>query len=778
MSKNYMYRSGIKASVLIGMLASGANSFAEEDAATGDVQVLDEIIVTSQKRAANLQDTPTAITAFGEGLIKQARIQDFTDLGLKIPGFSFVSFGKNRVFPALRGGSSTLSSPGADNAVALFIDEVYFAGGGDFNLDLVDIERIEVLRGPQGTLNGRNTTGGSINIITKQPSDTFEGEVEATFGNNNLLQFKGYVSGPLNDSGNLMGSLSFMSTDSDGGTRNRATGDRLEDDNRSTVRGKIKWEASDRTTINLSADYTRIDESNTARDFIGAAPTASLLVAEGFQPDNDAFVVDQFDSGNFRSDSWGASIRVTTDFDSGTFTSITAYRGLDNSQSPEDIIGVPLRFAGVAEARDKKQFTQELRWTSESEGRFSWIGGLFFLYQDDARRTDWVTTYDPSTFAGALQSINFCPDQGGELNFALPECVVDFPELFNENNSTTFQKSETTSYSAYLEGRYEILDNVSLITGGRMTYDRKTATGFNSGDTDFIFNPEAFVIDDELSQGWSEFTPRAVIEWTPTDDIMTYASASRGFRSGAYQFSGDRAQSVIPVDTESVWSYELGFKSRFWQDRVQLNAALFQADYKGFQFYLVTPEGDVIANNAGKAQVRGFEVELTALPIDNLNVYVNYSYQDGETSDFPADLELPDGISPPQTPKHSINAGFSYSIVTDNGMEIMPYVDYQYKSPYQLELTPDPAFESKVDHLLNAGIVINFPDGNWSANIWGKNLTQKKIVVSGQDLRIFAYSFDEAFNPGSPNFIPSASTANMPAYAPPRTYGITLNRKF
>tara|TARA_R110000772_G_scaffold249588_3_gene364092 strand:+ start:243 stop:2582 length:2340 start_codon:yes stop_codon:yes gene_type:complete len=778
---------------------SSSAAFAQDEAANSAAQTstgIGEIVVTAQRREQSLQDTPIAVTAFTSETLEQARVQSFGDLITKIPGFSINSFTKSRQSVALRGGSSSLSSPGSDNAVALFIDDIYFGASGDFETaNLFDLERIEVLRGPQGTLFGRNSTGGAIMIVTKDPVPGPTGAVELSVGNYDLVQAKGFVSGSLNDSDTILGSLAFAATNQDGTSYNRATDERIDDVNRVSIRGKIKWLMAEDVSLLVTGSYGKVNETNEARDFLGATPTADSLEAIGFVPDRNPRVVDQFSSGRFNSRNWLVSAKLEARFDSGIFTSITGYRDNNSDQTPSDYVGTPVRMFSIAEPRHLKQFSQEFRWVSATSGPLDWTAGLYFLHQSDRRSSFTETFYDPSTFAGARQAGVLCPGiQGDERNFALPACVAAFPERFdpdNPNEVERFQRSSVYSYAAYLEGSYELTDQLTLTLGGRITHDRKTASGGARGDLDWVLNPLANASPggfegtaagwrvSGLEKSWTAFTPRAIVDWKPSEEILVYGTISRGVRSGAYSFGSIEATSVVPVEPEFVWNYEIGMKRQFFDNRARLNLAAFQANYKGAQFfYFDNTAGSYIFDNAGKSRVRGIEVEATLIPVRGLTLSSNYTYQTGKISGFPPESGLENGITPAQTPKHTLNLGASYEVALASGGTLGIFGDFQYKSKYQLETDPSPAFTSRVKGLVNGSIAYTTPNERWVLSVWGKNLTNENIKVYGNDFKFLLYTFDEAYNSSSPNFNPDADTANMPRYAPPRTFGASLKYSF
>lgn len=748
-----------------------------------DKAQLVEIIVTAERISTRLQDTPLAITAFDGGTIERTRVQSVSDLVPRIPGFSVNSVSRSRVNPALRGGSSSLTAPASDQAVALFVDEVYYGSSGDFDVDLFDIERVEVLRGPQGTLFGRNSTGGSIAIVTKEPSSEVQGGVEASVGNYEMVQARGFMTGALNGSKSMLGSLAFTTTDRSGTSRSRALDADVDTVDRTSVRGKLKWLFSDATSLLLSGDYNRVNETGEARDFLGAAPQNGA-----FEPDRDSRVTDQFTAGGFRSESWGLSSKLEQQFGAGALVAISAYRHARTSEQPNDQIGSPALIFALADNRELDQFTQEVRFASELEGPFNFVGGVFYLHQNDRRTSDWFWQHRPDTFAGVLQAVSFCqPDQGFEFESVNPACLASRPELFEAGAAAWFQKSEADSYAAFLQAKYQITPEVTLTAGGRYSIDRKTAAGYVNGDLSFAMNPvEApgfmgtaggYALN-KVSERWNAFTPRVTIDWKPADELMFYVTASRGYRSGAYQLENDATLAGVPLDPEFVWNYEAGLKSRFFNNTVQTNLAAFHARYSDLQFQFTDENGQSEVDNAGKARVRGIETELTWHPVRGLNLGANYSYQTGEVRRIPEELGIPEGIEPAQMPKHSLNLTGAYSLDFADGSTVTLSADMQYKSKYQLELNPDPAFTSQVKNIINANISYQTPNQKWHFTLWGKNLTDEDVVIYGNDIRFFVYSFNEAFNPEAANFNPAAATSRIVRYAPPRTYGVTARFDF
>jgi len=762
-------------------MALNASSAAAQETANADTAAqsndgkIADIIVTADRRESRLQDTPLAITAFDEGTVDRARIQSVGDLVPRIPGFSINSVTRSRLNPALRGGSSSLTAPGADQAVALFVDEVYYGSSGDFNLDLFDIERVEVQRGPQGTLNGRNSTGGSISIVTKDPSAELEGGVEASLGNYDLVQARGYITSALNESESLLGSLAFTASNRGGTSYNRYLDRDIDTVDRMSIRGKLKWLLSDDTSLLLAGDYSKVNETGEARKFLGPSPADNP-----YQGDPDPRVTDQFSNGGFDSKSWGVSAKLEHQFEAGTLVSISAFRKSRSSEELGDQIGQGPLIFGSGDDLALDQFTQEVRFASDLDGPLNFVGGVFFLYQKASRDANWAWQHNPTTLAGVQQALAFCVDQDPEEFFEVnPACITNRPELFERGDAVWSQRTNVYSYAAFLQANYKITPEVTLTVGGRITKDRKTVAGYVAGDLSFAVNQVAdpgfmgtaggYSVA-KMSKSWTAFTPRFTLDWKPTDDLMLYATASRGYRSGAFQIENDTT--VPALEPEFVWNYEAGLKSRFLDNRVQLNIAAFNAQYSNLQFQFTDDNGNSSVSNAGKARVRGVETELTVNPAKGLSLGANYSFQKGRVTNIPASTEIPNGINTAQTPKHSLNLTALYEADLANGGIVTLSADWQYKSKYQLELNPDPAFTSKTPGLLNGSISYTTPNEKWQFTVWGKNLTDKDVVIYGNDFRFFSYSTAEFF------FDPDVATSKIVRYAEPRTYGVSAKVSF
>lgn len=748
---------------------------------------LDEIVVTAQRRAQNTQDVPIAINAFSNQKVERLRIQDFTSLSVNVPGFSVNSFSKSRLNPSLRGGSSSLASAGAEQAVGLFIDDQYFGGAGDFEIDLFDVERIEVLRGPQGTLFGRNTTGGSINVVTRRPSEEFEAKVSATVGNYNALEFRGLVTGPLSD--NLSALVAFSSRDRSGTSLNLTTGNRVDDTDRSSFRGKLLWEPTDTLEVLATLGFSRAGETGVARDaiFNDVPITNQDLIDIGFVPDDDPREVQSFNDGRFDSEQWTGNLRIAKDLGNAELLSITSYRNYVSDEDENSLAGVPIQAFSIADPRDIESFSQELRYTSDFEGPLNFVGGAFFFYSDERRNLAATTTWEENTFGGAFQAITFCPDQTGDdfdNGVVNPACIANLPELFTPNSFFVNERNRTTSFSAFLDGNYDVTEEVTFIAGLRYTYDRKRFNAVTGGDPDFFWNPPVSDTIDpstgvaEVGQtiaardNWDEITYRVGIQYQPTSDLQFYAMRSTGFRSGVFDAAqSDPVLAGAAVAPETVLSHEVGAKTRFFDERVQLNLALFHARYDDLQFFVNTGAAS-LTTNAGRARVRGVEVDLTAALTEELTVSAQYAHQDGTSSGIPPEAEIADGTPPQGTIPHTYMFALDYSKELSNDARVYAHFDFQRRSRFNLELEDAPQFFSETDALINMNVGYVTPDG-WDLKLWVQNLTNENIVLYGQNFWFTFYDGPTAFSNLS-----VIDDSSQPRYQAPRTYGVTITKSF
>jgi iron complex outermembrane recepter protein len=716
--------------VLCSMTVVAADGFAAND--NEEKRPLEEIVVTAQLREQSLQDVPISIQALGAGEIADKRIDDIGDIMFEVPGLSVYSFLPSQVNPSIRGAWSLNDAPGVEQSVAMFMDGVYIGQTGFFSIDLFDIERIEVLKGPQGTLFGRNATGGALNVITSTPPDAFDASFEGTVGNYGQRDIQGIVGGPLSDT--LSGQIAFSLKDSDGFYTNIPDGKDVEAQDRFGVRGKLRYELNDAVELVLSAEHLRDKMQGTAFNLTG--DPLPYMGTEAFGP-NDKVTSDYL--GGLDNETWAYTGTVTVDTNIGTITSITGYRDSDNHVAADPDGTDVVEFEAVDDDQIE-QFSQELRLAGQANNIY-YVGGLYFVNIEHKRIQNRLFDGAP----GSLFEIALWPE---------PVLEVDGQDI------------ETTSYAAYGEITYAFEGGLSLTGGIRYTNDDKTGTSFCSSGGPLVLCPSpALTVSHDGS--WDAITPRFVAQYDFSDDFMAYGSISRGFKSGGFPLNIFNPDPQADFKPEYADNYEVGIKSRLWDQRLQMNLAMFRTDFTDLQVLEIdSSTGQTFAANAGEASTQGVELDLNVAVTDALYVYGNYSYLDSEYKSLQIEGEDYSGNKTPLTPEHSFNVGAEYTWnLPGDGGEVAMRTNVLYKSRYFISVDNDPNRTAKLDYIVNAGINYTTPGDRWEFSLWGKNLTDKRTFWITSDRGIFIQEAGD--------FFAGAQTWTV-RYTEPRTWGATV----
>lgn len=677
--------------------------------------VLEEVIVTAQKREENVQSIPIAVTALGEETIRNANMLNMDDVSRHVPGFTVTVYNPVTPQPFIRGVGSSPSDAGSDASVGVFIDGVYAGRAGGYRADMFDIQRVEVLRGPQGTLFGRNVAGGALNILTNEPTQDFAGNLELTAGDYDLWGVKGMLNGALTD--DISGRLAFSGRQRDGNTDNTVTGSELRDEDNKSVRGRLRWDITDNFSALFSADYSEDDlDGPAARNYEGADPIVVLdsvgigFLAPALLPtSSDPYKIEAAVDGYANRDMYSTTLQLDWDIALGTITSVTGYRN-SNYQFLDDVFGLAFDPAsGIAPLltnyadEDSDQFSQELRITSSGDG-LVWTAGLYYLRENVDR-------------LGA---------------FAPLGVPVDYD-----------QSAETTSYAAFAQATVPFGDNWAVTAGGRYSYDEKdfdlsaegTEIGFGLLTPDPA-NPEAGPVGYDASDDddWSKFTPKVSVEYTPNDDIFTYLTWSQGYKSGGYNGNATNyTAATTPFDEETVNNYEIGIKSDFFDDQMRLNVAAFYMDYEDLQVFVSSFEttAGLFVDNAGEADIYGVEVEYFYSPNDRLDLSATYAWLDTEIgeNDIPT---VEEGNTLTRSPKHSYSAAAQYRFPIGQLGNLLLRADYawQDKVYFQLEDPEVPAQDSY--GLLHLRAALQAHSG-WEIALWMKNVTDEEYWVHAFD---------------------------------------------
>ncbi len=715
--------------VALGCLGWSGAATAQDSAATAaDTTAQDDagaIIVTAQRRSQDLQDVPVTITVFGQEEIQDARIQEVNDVVTRTVGLSFDAFPASQPRLAVRGIGSSDRGAAGDPSSAVFIDDVYLGRPAAIAFDAFDIERIEVLKGPQGTLFGRNVVGGAINVITRKPDiDGFDASVEATYGNYNRLDGAGFVNLPFaGNTGAIRVSGAYRSHD--GYVRNAFLNQDVDD--QETLSGRFQFYAqpTDRFNVLLSLDGTRDRSSGPANHVLelDEEDPLSNFYSQNFDPD----VVYGTSPGTTRRDTIGARAEINYDTAFATLSFIGSYRTLDylldydfdgGNSDPASPGFNGVNIAGGNE--EHAEFSsQEVRLSSLSGSAVDWVVGLYH-YNQQTQRSD---TFNLDTALLAPFPLNEIYDQDASLD----------------------------SIAVFGDATVPLTDQISVIGGLRYTKDDKTYTVSNERSMVPLRGDEFFTTT--ASASFDAVTFRAGVNFQPTRDHLFYAMVSRGFKSGGFQDTpGSAADAVLPFLPEKATQYEIGQKSTLIPGMLTWNNTLFLIDYTNLQTRQVDDDGQITTSNAGRAEIKGFETQLNFRPFQGASLSVDYAYTDARLKDYIENGDDLSGNRISRTPRHKLTVSPAYTYAFGSGMEVTLAADYRYESFIFDDNSNQGPEVRPATHFVDARIVFDKIADHFSLSLWGKNLT------------------DERTRTWQAVFL----GANFGAFNPPRTYGATL----
>lgn len=706
----------------------------EEDVKEPKDGKLEVIQITAQHRTQSIQEVPLTVTAISGKELEKADINDASEIALAVPGLAYSEFAPGQAIMSMRGINSADDGAGIDNSVGLFLDGVYIGRGASINFDMFDLERIEVLKGPQGTLFGRNSIGGVISVITKKPTDDVTAKVSATVGTEGILRYAGYVSGPLTD--NLSGKLSYTHRENDGFVDNVVLGTKLQDEDTSSIRGQLVY-YTDRGDWTLSADWMEDERADMGRTPVANnAPVVDIAAANGVTgPRQSAATID----GYSNREASGISLTGAFRFDTGNFTTITASRQAETDWAMAAIgtglgaIGFPWDELVDEIHEDIDSFSQELRWVSSLGSDFNYTLGAFYFTEDTTRSEEfWITR------AGTYDGFK----------------IIDVGPQDRIGNEYTLSDNSTTSYAVYGQGNYTISDSTTITVGARYTKDKKDylATAVDCGGdragTEFEnffacaggiggsvnIVSESFTVTPEAS--WSDFSPMASLQYKLDSDRMVFATISRGFKSGGFGGSqGVESAASIPVEPEEATNFELGFKGDLLDNTLRINTTVFKTDYKDLQVTRFGPVagsefGTFITANLGTADIQGLELDFMWVLTDNFNFSGSYAYLDTEVNDLiieatsgPVDIS---GKSLTSAPENSYNLVANYIYPSSVG-EFDFRVQYAHVGEQTRDYLDDRVIIDQ-HALVDLRIGWVSADENLDIAFWVKNLTDEDYI--------------------------------------------------
>lgn len=697
--------------------ASADTAPAEDPAADtrGDTGIK-EILVTAQRREESLQDVPISITALTADAIASGAIRGVEEIAGRTPGFTMTAFNVAQPRLFIRGSGSTDDGAAQDNSVAVFMDDVYIARGAGQAFEFLDVERIEVLRGPQGTLYGKNVVGGLVNVISRRPSRTMEAAVEASYGNYDALDLRGYASGPLGDT--LAASISGVHRSRSGFARNVRLNRDLEDLDLVAVRGQLLWTPSPDVDVLISADYSKHSDNGQSRKGEGPFTTPPFGSVTAVQTTKNPRESESPRTTYQDREIFGILGRIDWRAGAGTLTSLTAYRTSDVSLGDAFTgIGSPpyavLDTLNI-EREDANQFSQELRFATDP----------FF--------NDWVT---------AIAGVYYLKENVDRTEIADLISVIGsrVPSLGGLTGiSGSYQLAATESLGAFGSVTLKITDSLGITGGIRYTHESKNVrtSVVSIADTDSIIAApptEAYAI--AAKDSWNGFTPRIALTYEVNPALNLYASFARGFKSGGFQGQApNRVAASTPFDPEYAKSFEVGIKGRLFDSRLTFALSAHHTDYDDLQVRQNAQRpGDPLPilriTNAGAARARGIELDLNAKPASWLTLWGSYGYLDAKY------VQLIDNTNVNRSgnymifsPKQSYNLGGEIALPVGNEAEAFVRTDYHWQDKFFFDPANNPVNTQEAYGLLGGSIGVRF--GRLTAEVWGKNLTNELYRVS------------------------------------------------
>ncbi|MDH2168769.1 TonB-dependent receptor [Sphingobium yanoikuyae] len=749
MGMPFSFKSSVAASAIIAMMVaapawSQTDQSAPQDVAAQPNMLPEDIVVTAERRESTVREVPFSIAAFGGELLRESQVFSPAALTQQMPGITVNTADKSLSIVAIRGNVSTFRTATLDTPVAYFMDDVYYVFNNDLNANFFDTQRVEVLRGPQGTLFGRNVVGGAIAVISNNPEMKEDWFGQVTAGNGAYVRTEGMVNGVLVDD-KLAFRAAFSTETSNGlidtpnqkGSYGKTDG--------VAMRGKLLFQPTDTLKIVLSGDYS-YTQGNGGAISLGIGGNQVVPATFG-DYDDSKWTNNDFARSPYRQRLRGGYLRGDLDLFGGTLTSITGYRMNDSHATNDDVpVATQVPVFDRRQVVKNRSFTQEVRFAS-APGRLSYVVGAYFLSADVS--TTNIFYYSP-----------------------LPGSAVNATVRRNPGvtNITREQEGNVRSLAAFGEATFEVTDGLSLVAGGRYTSDRKKIDYHAFSTTDagaipgFGFPGEVFASGGKT---WNAFTPRVTVKYRPMQNVNLYATWAKGFKSGGF-VDNAYLNPTIPLEPEKAQNYEIGAKTRLFDNMLDFNVALFKQKTKNLQNF--SGAGGIAHTYNGTLKMKGVEVESVLRPVDGLRLTGNWTHLVGTYSDLRDPLVNLDYSGNPAkfAPRDSFTVGASYDLAMANGAKITPQADFNYSARISTDDANtlrlyDNLYNDTKGRTLNARLNYESADGRWTVGIWGKNLTNNYQIVNADDITAFLA-------------VPGNGTTYWKIFTnTPRTYGVTLS---
>ena len=687
---------------------------------------LEEVVVTAQKRAESAQDVPVALTAISGDAIENMGIGNMGDLTQMSSSLTVQESGNRNESPVSIRGIGTFSyAIGVEPSVSVIIDEVPVATTGQAFANLADVERVEVLRGPQSTLFGKNASAGVINIVTKNPSEEFEGSVEVTGADDDYYRFAGSVSGPISDSVGFR--LNAYYDDFGGNIENALGGDDLQATESQGVRAKVRFDASQDLTVTVTADYNELDQTFSASTFREVSPDAQWLkpfnlgVSQdvwfsgiGLKAGEDNFKGASSTTPRSASEDYSVAVKIEYQMGEHSVTSITGWRNWEYTNTTDldgaaDLFGSSWDMSSLYEI---DQITQEIRIASPASDTFEYVAGLWYSQSDY--------------------------DRGFVRKPLIP--------------GTTVAKSDWLAYagnealSVFGQGTLKISEQMHLIAGLRYQMEDVEVQFDNAVNGGSFAGSD----DDSVMVG------RTALQYFMNEDVMLYASYARGYKGQAYNTTSsfNQFQADNPVGTEDSDSYEIGIKGDFMDGRLRVNANYFLVNYTGFQAQsgVINDDGaiELSLDNVGELETSGVELDVTALLSENLLLNIGASWTDATIEEFPTaecyngQTEAQGCINDPvlgriqdlagkplnNSPDLKVVVGLDYGFSVDENFDGFMRAHYQWQDEINFGLTQDPLTVLGAYGILNLSAGFESTDGRYTVTAFVNNALDEFYVTA------------------------------------------------
>lgn len=713
---------------------------------------MEEVVVTAQRREEKLQDVGISVTAFTGENIEKLGLRQSTDLASQTPNYS-VGYpnGENGV-PSLFIRGVGLNDFGVTNSgpIATYVDEVYISSNAAQIFQMLDLDRVEVLRGPQGTLYGRNATGGAINFVARKPGDTLEASARVSIGTYSTTKIVAAVGGPVSESLGIRAAI--LKHDSDGWIENQVTGHDLNGTDDFAYRVLFDYKPTENldVVLNLHGGKTTSDSTvyqhRGVLDPVTFEPCAEARIADFQCVDFLGYrETDAYDEGSYdfeaRNDTgfWGVSLKADWDVRGTIFTSITAFDHIEDDR-PEETDASPNDILTVLLAVDQQSVSQEFR-ISRDMNNINWLVGLYYLKDDATDRGSFdlfrvlrplVESNDPVAFPGGFSPEGFwsgVDENGAGIG----------PPVFQTRQATN---QHIQNLAFYADLSWDINELWSVSVGIRYTeeeIDQRNSQGFQESG---MYIP---LMDQDNSSDFNNTSGRLVVNYRWNPDVMYYASVTTGFKAGGV--NNPLLEPASPYDEETIVNWEAGVKSTLLEGRLRLNAAFFNYDYSDLQVFRTVNAGGTISNilsNAADAQIFGAELELQMIPTEDLFISLGIGLLSTEYENF-----IVEGIDPitggttfedlsgnkiTMAPEVTLNGLLLYDVPVDLHGSLQLQLDFNYQDDVFFNSANDPLFEADGYWLVNARASWTSRDENFGVALWGRNLGDEEYLTYAFDL--------------------------------------------